>query len=82
MTMEAKQIEEWMNENLVTKKEAMEITGQSLTAFDQAVVSGRLKPFFERGKARGIVRLYLRSDVERYNQERLKTLKKLNRKTL
>lgn len=80
--MEAKQIKKWMDENLLTKKEAMEVTGQSLTAFDQAITSGRLKPFFEKGKARGIVRLYLRSDVEKYNQERLETLKKFKRKSL
>lgn len=70
----------WMQENLLTKREAMKITGQTLTAFDQAVMTGRLKPFFSRGKGRGIVRLYLKEDVEEYNKERLSTLEKFNRK--
>ena len=78
--MELNQIKEFMNHNLLTKKEAMEITGQSLTAFDQAVQTGRLKPFFERGEGRSTVRLYLKEDVERYNQERIEHLKKFGRK--
>lgn len=78
--MNKNNIKEWMNENLLTKKEAMEITQQTLTAFDQAVMTGRLKPFFERGKGRGLVRLYLKEDVERYNLERLSHLEKFNRK--
>lgn len=78
--MDKKQMKEFLNENLLTKKEAMEITGQSLSAFDQAVMSGRLVPFFERGRARGLVRLYLKEEVEQYNKERLETLEKLNRK--
>lgn len=74
------EIKQFMNKNLLTKKEAMRITGQSLTAFDQAVQTGRLKPFFERGEGRSTVRLYLKEDVERYNQERLEHLKKYGRK--
>ena len=74
------EIKEFMNSNLLTKKEAMGITGQSLTAFNQAVQTGRLKPFFERGKGRSTVRLYLKEDVERYNQERIEHLKKYGRK--
>ena len=78
--IDIEEIKQFMNENLLTKKEAMEITGQSLTAFDQAVATGRLKPFFEKGEGRGTVRLYLKADVERYNQERLEHLKKFGRK--
>lgn len=78
--MNEKEIKQWMDENLLTKKEAMEITGQSLTAFDQAVMAGRITPYFQKGKARGLVRLYLKSDVKSYNEERLATLKKLNKK--
>jgi len=78
--MKIEKIKQFINENLLTKKEAMEITGQSLTAFDQAVATGRLKPFFERGEGRSTVRLYLKSDVERYNQERINHLKKFGRK--
>lgn len=78
--MNIEEIKQFISENLLTKKEAMEITGQSLTAFDQAVATGRLKPFFERGEGRSTVRLYLKSDVERYNQERINHLKKFGRK--
>lgn len=78
--MNIEEIKQFISENLLTKKEAMEITGQSLTAFDQAVATGRLKPFFERGEGRSTVRLYLKEDVERYNQERIEHLKKFGRK--
>jgi len=78
--MNYEKMKEFLDDNLLTKREAMDITGQSLSAFDQAVNTGRLKPFFERGKGRGIVRLYLNSDVERYNAERDVTLKKFGRK--
>lgn len=74
------EIKKFMHENLLTKKEAMQLTGQSITAFDQAVQTGRLKPFFEKGEGRGTVRLYLKSDVERYNKERIEHLKKFGRK--
>ena len=70
----------FLEDNLLTKKEAMEITGQSLSAFDQAVTTGRLVPFFERGKDRGLVRLYLKEDVKQYNKERINYLKSINRK--
>lgn len=78
--MNLEKIKRFMNENLLTKKEAMQLTGQSLTAFDQAVQTGRLKPFFERGEGRSTVRLYLKEDVERYNQERLEHLKKYGKR--
>ena len=78
--MNKQEIKRFLEDNLLTKKEAMEITGQSLSAFDQAVMSGRLVPFFERGKGRGIVRLYLKKEVEQYNKERLATLQKFGRK--
>ena len=78
--MKKEEIKQFMNENLLTKKEAMRITSQSLPAFDQAVQTGRLKPFFERGEGRSMVRLYLKAAVERYNQERLEHLKKFGRK--
>lgn len=78
--MKNKEMKKFINDNLITKREAMELTGQSLSAFDQAVNTGRLRPFFERGKGRGIVRLYLKSDVEQYNKERLATLKRFGRK--
>ena len=80
MNMNKQEIKQFLEDNLLTKKEAMEITGQSLSAFDQAVMSGRLVPFFERGKGRGIVRLYLKKEVEQYNKERLATLQKFGRK--
>ena len=78
--MNKQEMKRFLEDNLLTKKEAMEITGQSLSAFDQAVTTGRLMPFFERGKGRGLVRLYLKEDVKQYNKERLEYLKSINRK--
>ena len=78
--MNKQEMKRFLEDNLLTKKEAMEITGQSLSAFDQAVTTGRLMPFFERGKGRGLVRLYLKEDVKQYNKERINYLKSINRK--
>lgn len=64
--MDINKIKKFIDENLLTKKEAMEITKQSLTAFDQAVATGQLKPFYDHGEDRSRVRLYLRSEVEEY----------------
>lgn len=78
--MNIEEIKRFIDDNLLTKREAMGITGQSLSAFDQAVNTGRLKPFFERGEGRGTVRLYLRADVEQYNKERVAHMKRFGRK--
>ena len=73
--MNINNVKTFMNENLLTKKEAMAITGQSLSAFDQSVATGKLAPFFEKGEGRSTVRLYLKEDVERYAQQ-IKEFKK------
>lgn len=52
----------WIEENLLTPKEAMIITGQSRTAFNQSVATGRIKPFINKDT----IRLFLKSDIEEY----------------
>lgn len=77
--MNNEEIKKWMEENLITKQETMEITKQSLTAFNQTVSTGKLHPFYDRGHDRSRVRLYLKSDVEEYAkvvEERRKRLQK------
>lgn len=66
--MDKEKMAKFLDENLVTKQEAMKITGQSLTAFNQSISSKQLTPFLERGEGTGKVRLYLRSDVEKYSK--------------
>ncbi|MED5050636.1 hypothetical protein P9850_01965 [Anoxybacillus rupiensis] len=76
--MDREQLRKYIDENLLTKQEAMEITGQRLQAFDQAVSTRRLKPFYDHGEGRSRVRLYLKSEVEEYArqvQERRNRLK-------
>lgn len=68
-------IKAYMQANLLTKKEAIEITGQSLSAFDQSINTGKIIPFFDKGEDRSRVRLYLKSDVEAY-AEQIKEYKK------
>ncbi|WP_143804678.1 hypothetical protein [Paraliobacillus ryukyuensis] len=68
----------FIDKNLLTKQEAMKITEQSLTAFNQAVNTGKLSPFYDHGEGRSRVRLYLKEDVENYAKavkERRKRLK-------
>ncbi|KYC94352.1 hypothetical protein B4102_3573 [Heyndrickxia sporothermodurans] len=79
--MNSEQIKKWVDENLLTKQEAMEVTQQSLTSFNQSIEAGRLVPFYDHGVDRSRVRLYLKSDVEAYAKqvaERRKNLKKNN----
>lgn len=73
------ELREYIDKNLLTKREAIEITKQSVSAFDQAVITGKLKPFYDHGEERSRVRLYLKSEVEAYSrraEERRKRVKK------
>lgn len=76
MSLEFKNIEdlqEYINSNLLTKNEAAEITGQSITGFNQSVKLGYVKPFYESsGKTSSKVRLYLKSDLEKYRENKQK----------
>lgn len=60
----------WIKSNLITRKQAAEITGQSYTAFSQTIKLGQVKPFVELGESGpAIVRLYLKSDIEDYAKQ-------------
>lgn len=63
--MNNEKIKEWINNNLVMQSEARKITNQSVSAFNQSVATGQLKPFVEFGGTRK-TRLYLKSDVIEY----------------
>ncbi|MEN0648928.1 hypothetical protein NSQ82_07845 [Caldifermentibacillus hisashii] len=63
--MNREEIKQWIKENLVMQEEARTITGQSVSAFNQAVATRKIIPFVEFGEARK-TRLYLRSDLEDY----------------
>lgn len=56
---------DWINKNLVMQDEARAITKQSISAFNQSVSTGRIKPFVEFGQTRK-TRLYNRTDLEAY----------------
>lgn len=60
-------LKKFMDENLVNKQQAAEITGQSVTAFEQSVKLKHVKPFYQsQGAGRANMRLYLKSDLEHY----------------
>lgn len=63
--MKNDEIKKWIEENLIMQEEAMKITKQSKSAFNQSVATGNIKPFIVYGKRRKI-RLYLKSDIEEY----------------
>ncbi|EBF5115604.1 hypothetical protein HB837_09765 [Listeria innocua] len=46
----------------------MEVTNQTLPAFNQSVSKGIIQPFFQQGEGKGPgnVRLYLKQDIEAY----------------
>lgn len=64
--MNNEQLKVWASENLLTKQQAIEVTGQSVTAFNQSVDTGKIKPFYDQGEDRSRVRLYLKDDVDAY----------------
>lgn len=74
-----KEIQKFLDENLLTKQEAMKVTGQTTTSFNQSIATGRLKPFYDHGKGTGRVRLYLRSDVEAYAKDAKERRKRLEK---
>lgn len=70
--MNKEEIRKWIKGNLVMQDVARSITGQSVSAFNQSVATGRIIPFVEFGETRK-TRLYLVSDLEEY--ARIKKLK-------
>jgi len=63
--MNNNEIKTWIKENLIMQEKARAITGQSVTAFNQSVATGRIEPFVEYGESRK-TRLYLKKDLENY----------------
>ncbi|EOH8808526.1 MULTISPECIES: hypothetical protein [Enterococcus] len=65
------EIKQWITENLVSKREALKITGQSPQAFQQSVRTNMISPFYEskEGFGSSIVRLYLKSEIEAYAKQ-------------
>ncbi|HSH24070.1 MAG TPA: hypothetical protein VLA13_00830 [Massilibacterium sp.] len=74
-------INEWkdfMDKEIMLSGDAREFLEMSNSAFGQALSSKRLEPIYERGKKRGgIVRFFLRSDVEEYKKQVIERRKRL-----
>lgn len=64
--MNREELKKFLADNLITKQQAMRITGQSHSAFQQSVNTGQLKPIYQQGQGTGKVRLYLKKEVEEY----------------
>lgn len=71
--MDKTAIKRWITDNLVMQDEARSITGQSVSAFNQSVQTGKIKAFVEFGETRK-TRLYLRSELEEYAKTKKKKL--------
>jgi len=70
---EIRDIQQWISENLLTKSESLAITGQTVSGFNQSVRLGYIKPFYESsGSGPSKVKLYLRSDIESYRDNKKK----------
>lgn len=67
--MNNEDIKKWIKENLVMQDEARQITGQSVSGFNQSVATGQIVAFVEFGEARK-TRLYLRSEIEEYAKKK------------
>jgi hypothetical protein len=65
MNNDTEHIRQWINDNLVMQQEAVNVTGQSISAFRQSVATGLINPFVSFGEKRK-TNLYLRSDLEIY----------------
>ncbi|EUJ44184.1 hypothetical protein [Listeria fleischmannii] len=65
-------LQAYLDENLLTKTEAREITKQSQTAFNQSIQTGTLKAFYEKGENQSKVRLFLKQDCEAYARNKKK----------
>ena len=74
---ELEEFRKFLEENLLTKNEAMLITKQTPTSFTQSVQLRQLNPIFEsEGKGPAKVKLYLRSQVEEYAKNKKQFKKK------
>ncbi|MGC4378235.1 hypothetical protein WD019_15105 [Fictibacillus sp. Mic-4] len=67
--MNNQEIKKWIKNNLVMQEEARQITGQSVSAFNQSVATGKIIPFIEFGESRK-TRLYLKADLEEYARKK------------
>lgn len=61
----------WAQKNLVTRQGAARITGQSYAGMSQAINRKVIEPFleFDGDPPTSLIRLYLKSDVEKYAQQ-------------
>lgn len=64
--MNREELEKFLADNLITKQQARQITGQSLSAFNQSISTKQIMPIYEQGEGTGKVRLYLKKEVEEY----------------
>lgn len=73
------ELAKFLNDQLLTKQECIEITGQSSRAFLQAVETGRVVPVFDKGQNQGRTRLFLRKEIEAYALEAAERRKRLKK---
>lgn len=66
-----KEIHDWAQKNLLSRKQAAKITGQNYDAFSSSLRRNNIKPFLEIGDEPGpsLIRLYLREDIEKYAKQ-------------
>ncbi|WP_321382988.1 hypothetical protein [uncultured Enterococcus sp.] len=66
-------VRQWLKDNLIDKRAAIEITQQTERAFRQSVDTKQITPFFELdGSTSSKIRLFLKSEVEEYAKNKRK----------
>lgn len=72
------EIKLFLLQHIIDKHQARKITGQSETAFNQAVLRGRIRPIIKYSLGKGGLNLFLREEIESYQLNMKKIHKKIN----
>lgn len=60
------EMKKWLEDNLLTATQAMKVTEQSKSAFNNAVVNGYIPVYLKLNREERNVNLYLREDLIEY----------------
>lgn len=60
------EMKKWLEENLLTATQAMKVTEQSKSAFNNAVVNGYIPVYLKLNREERSVNLYLKEDLVEY----------------
>lgn len=67
-------VRNWLQKNLLTRREARLYTDQSDSAIGQSIQNHLLFPFFSKGEGTGKVNLFLKSEAIQYGENKRKNV--------